>query len=1082
MNRYFLFGITSLMAFSLNASAQEEATDEGAVKIVTRTVAQSKYPTRTVKGQVLDAATGSPIAGALVSAAEMQGYSALTGEDGTYTLAVPEFASAIYVTSPDHNPVTMGLKSSENQNAVKLYSDTFQAEYNGTTNIRGNQKAADFAYTNAINIKEEVQSQLGAYALTVNHNGTPGVGSTMFVQGLNSLNVNAQPLVVLDGVIIDQQYGRPLLHDGLYNDVLSNINPADIESVEVMRNGTALYGAKGANGVLIVNTRRNKSMATRITASASLGVTMLPKFLNVMNADQYRGYVSELLGSTGTKIKEFKFLKEDPNYYYYKQYHNDTDWKKDVYKEAFTQNYGLNIGGGDDIANYNLSLGYTSAQSTMKYNDLSRLNIRFNTDINMSDKFNVRFDASFSDQSRSIRNDGAPAGYEEGTSTAPSFLAYTKSPFLNPYTYGYGVFSKTYYDIEDEDYLNEALANVTNYNYKIANPLALNQYANGDNKNRFETSQLNLAIIPKFQFNKNLYLSEHFSYNLVNTSERYYIPVNGVPDYFVKSVNAYRENETRSLYSKQESMTSDTRLDWNNRYGAHSMHVFGGLRANIENYTLNSQLGYNTGSDKTPFISSGLMNAATEGTKDSWMNLSWYGQAEYNYKSRYYVQANLTLDASSRFGREADGVKMGGVPWGVFYGVQGSWVVSNESWFANVKPINYLRLTAGYDVSGNDEVDYYASRSFFRASKFLNTISGLSFAGIGDNGIQWETTRRFNVGLETNLFNNRLNLNFNYFNSTTSDLLADQALNILTGLDNTWTNGGELKNVGYDASFNLKVLALKDWKWQVGASIGHYKNEITDLPLNTERQRQRETELYGATILTKVGEAANVFYGYETNGVFSSTEEAAAAGLYFLDKNGTTKHYFGAGDVQFVDQNGDKAIDEKDRVIIGNPNPDFYGNIHSSLTWKRLTLDVRFNYSLGNDVYNYMRSQLEGGNRFMNQSTAMVNRWQMEGQETNMPRATFQDPMGNSRFSDRWMEDGSYLRLKSMTLSYDLPMTSEYLQGVQVWVQGNNLWTLTKYLGSDPEFSATSSVIGQGIDLGQLPQSASIVAGVKLNL
>ena len=1082
MNRYFLFGITSLMAFSLNASAQEEATDEGAVKIITRTVAQSKYPTRTVKGQVLDAATGNPIAGALVSAAEMQGYSALTGEDGTYTLAVPEFASAIYVTSPDHNPVTMGLKNSESQNLVKLYSDTFQAEYNGTTNVRGNQKAADFAYTNALNIKEEVQGQLGAYALTVNHNGTPGVGSTIFVQGLNSLNVNAQPLVVLDGVIIDQQYGRPLLHDGLFNDVLSNINPADIESVEVMRNGTALYGAKGANGVLIVNTRRNKSMATRITASASLGVTMLPKFLNVMNADQYRGYVSELLGSTGTKIKEFKFLNEDPTYYYYKQYHNDTDWKKDVYREAFTQNYGLNIGGGDDVANYNLSLGYTSAQSTLKFNDLSRLNIRFNTDINMSDKFNVRFDASFADQSRSIRNDGAPAGYEEGTSTAPSFLAYTKSPFLNPYTYGYGVFSKTYYDIEDEDYLDEALANVSNYNYKIANPLALNQYANGDNKNRFETSQLNLAIIPKFQFNKNLYLSEHFSYNLVNTSERYYIPINGVPNYYVNSVNAFRENETRSLYSKQESMTSDTRLDWNNRYGAHSWHLFGGLRANVENYTLNSQLGYNTGSDKTPFISSGLMNATTEGTKDSWMNLSWYGQAEYNYKSRYYVQANLTLDASSRFGRDADGLMMGGVPWGVFYGVQGSWVVSNESWFANVAPINYLRLTAGYDVSGNDEVDYYASRSFFRASKFLNTISGLSFAGIGDTGIQWETTRRYNVGLETNLFNNRLNLGFNYFNSTTSDLLADQALNILTGLENTWTNGGELKNVGYDASFNVKLLALKDWKWQVGASIGHYKNEITDLPLNTERQRQRETELYGATILTKVGEAANVFYGYETNGVFSTSEEAKAAGLYFLDQNGTTKHYFGAGDVQFVDQNGDQVIDEKDRVIIGNPNPDFYGNIHSSLTWKHFTLDVRFNYSLGNDVYNYMRSQLEGGNRFMNQSTAMVNRWQMEGQETNMPRATFQDPMGNSRFSDRWMEDGSYLRLKSMTLSYDLPLTSEYLQGVQVWVQGNNLWTLTKYLGSDPEFSATSSVIGQGIDLGQLPQSASIVAGVKLNL
>ncbi len=1083
MNRYILFGLTSLMAFSLNASAQEEATGEGTVSNAPRVAtSKSQYPTRQVKGQVLDAVTGNPIAGALVSAAEINGYSALTGEDGTYTLNVPEFASAIYVTTPDYNPVRIGLQKGDEQRTAKLYSAVFKAEYEGTTNVRGDKKAANFKYTNAYNIKDEIQGQLGAYALTMAHSGTPGVGSTMFVQGLNSLNVNAQPLVVVDGVIIDQQYGRPLLHDGLYNDILGNINPADIESVEVMRNGTALYGSKGANGVIIVKTRRNTSMATRITASASVGVTMLPKFIDVMNADQYRGYASELLGSTGTKIKEFKFLNEDPDYYYYKQYHNDTDWKDGLYREAFTQNYGLNIGGGDDIASYNLSLGYTSAQSTLEYNDLSRLNIRFNTDINLTDKLGVRFDASFADQSRSLRNDGAPAGYDEGTSTAPSFLAYVKSPFLNPYTYGRGVFSKVHYDILDEDYLDEALANVSNYNYKIANPMALNEYADGENKNRFETSQLNLAITPKYQFNQHLYLSEHFSYNLVNTNERFYIPVNGVPSYYVNSVNAFRENETRSLYSKQESMTSDTRLDWNNRYGAHSWHLFGGLRVNTENYTLNSQLGYNTGSDKTPFISSGLMNATTEGTKDTWLNMSWYGQAEYNYKSRYYLQANLALDASSRFGNDADGLKIAGVPWGVFYGVQGSWVISNESWFAGIKPINYLRLTAGYDVSGNDEVDYYAARSFFRASKYLNSISGLAFDGIGNTEIQWETTRRFNAGLETNLFNNRLNLSFNYFNSTTSDLLTNQTLNILTGLKTNWANGGELKNEGFDAAFNVKVLALKDWQWQVGASVGHYKNEITDLPVNLEGKREIMTELYGATVLTKIGESSNVFYGYETQGVFSTTEEAEAAGLYFLGENGTTKHFFGAGDMHFVDQNGDHEINEKDRVIIGNPNPDFYGNIHSSLTWKHLTLDVRFNYSLGNDVYNYMRSQLEGGNRFMNQTTAMVNRWQMEGQQTNMPRATFQDPMGNSRFSDRWIEDGSYLRLKSVTLSYDLPLTSEYLQGVQVWVQGNNLWTATKYLGSDPEFSTTSAIIGQGIDLGQMPQSASIVAGVKLNL
>jgi hypothetical protein len=243
-----------------------------------------------------------------------------------------------------------------------------------------------------------------------------------------------------------------------------------------------------------------------------------------------------------------------------------------------------------------------------------------------------------------------------------------------------------------------------------------------------------------------------------------------------------------------------------------------------------------------------------------------------------------------------------------------------------------------------------------------------------------------------------------------------------------------------------------------------------------------------------VGHAANQFYGYKSLGVFATTADAQAAsahaageatydakGLYFLDES-HNRVYFEAGDMHFADLNGDGMIDEQDRTVIGDPNPDIYGNIFTSLSWKGFKLDVRFNYSLGNDVYNYMRSQLEGGTRFMNQSTAMLRRWQVEGQQTDMPRIAFQDPKGNARFSDRWIEDGSYLRMKSVTLSYNLPVNSEYIQGFQFWIQGNNLLTFTKYLGTDPEMTMTSSVLGQGIDLGRIGQSRSIVAGVKINL
>jgi TonB-linked SusC/RagA family outer membrane protein len=1104
MKRYILFGLSLLMAFPLAVSAQDDDTEEGTeTQVRGFAIKQKKYETRDIAGRVVNAATHEPVSGAIIHAAEIEGYSTLSEDDGSFVLKVPVFATALYVVTPDFNPVRMGLTKDSLQRTIMLYPTTFDAEYSAQTNVRSDASANDFKYTNAINIKDEIQKQLGAQVHTTGMNGTPGVGSVMFIQGLNSLNANAQPLIVVDDVVFDMQYGRSVLHDGFYNDVLSNINPNDIEKVTVLRNGTALYGAKGANGVILIQTKRSKSMATRITASASAGVTFKPRMLSVMDAEQYRGYASELLKTTNTRLTSFKFLDERQTLengkmnYYYPLYHQNTDWKNLVYRSAISQNYGINIEGGDNVANYNLSIGYTSAKSTLKYNDMDRLSIRFNTDINLFKRLSVRFDASFSNQTRDLRDDGAPQGYDEGTPSAPSFLAYAKSPFLSPYSYGRGVFSDEKYDVYKESYLSEALANYKNYNWQLDNPVLINEDGEAPNKNRFETSQLNLSVTPKFKFNSHLSLSEHFSYNLVNTNEMYYIPRNGLlinpndqgnnthAGYYVSSLGGYRDNEVRSLAAKQNSVMSDTRLEWGNRYDAHVINVFGGVRINWENYTSNQQVGYNTGNDKTPFMRKDLANVSVEGINESWRSMAMYVQGEYNWMSRYYVQANLTLEGSSRFGKDAAGLRLFKAPWAVFPGIQASWVLTNESWLSGVNGLDHLRLNVGFDMSGNDDINFYAARSYFASNQFLHSVAGLSFEGIGNTKIQWETTRRLNASLEGNFINNRLNVAFHYFNSWTNNLLTLQSVNFLSGLEKGWSNGGKLTNQGFDVTVNAKVLNLKDWQWQVGASVGHYKNKITELP---EGNEYIDNQVYGATVRTQVGQAANLFYGYKALGVFATTEEAAQAGLsgekglFFMADNGVDKKYFGAGDIHFADLNGDGQITDADRTVIGDPNPDIFGNIFTSLAWKRFRLDVRFNYSLGNDVFNYMRAQLESGSRFMNQTTALNQRWQVEGQQTSMPRITFQDPMGNARFSDRWIEDGSYLRLKTVTLSYNLPLKSKYIQGLQFWVQGNNLFTVTKYLGSDPEFSMTSSVIGQGIDLGRLGQGRSVVAGVKINL
>lgn len=1060
MKRYIIFGFSLLLLSVSPLSAQEKS--------------------RVIKGFVKDYSTKLPISGAMVRVAEVEGYSTLSRSDGSYELEVPLFVSSLEISAPETNLVKIGLQKGEQQREVLLYPTTFSSEYKSGTNVTADVSATDFRFSNAVTIEDEIQNRLGASVRTITRSGTPGIGSVMFMNGLNSLNANAQPLIIVDGVIFDQQYNRSTLHDGFYNDILSNISPTDIESVSVLRNGTAIYGAKGANGVILINTRRNHSMATRITASISGGITLEPKFLDVMNASQYKSYASDLLQTTNTTINDFKFLNESPSYYYYQQYHNNTDWKDHVYRTAFTQNYSINVEGGDDVADYNLSLGYIKGQSTLECNAMNRINIRFNSDIRLTKKLGIRFDASFANQTRNLRNDGAPENYVDGTPTSPAFLAYAKSPMLSPYTFANGRISENYIDVVDESYLDEAMADYSNYNYKLANPLAVNEFGDAENKNHFENSMVNLAVTPKFKFNDHLTLSEHFSYNLVKTNEKFYIPLNGVPSYYVSSVNAYCENEVRSMAGKQNSVMSNTRFDYENRFGAHFLHLFAGSRINWERYTLSSQLGYNTSSDKMPVISSSLDHAQPSGTNDKWKSIAWYAQVNYNYLQRYYLQANLTAETSSRFGKDVDnGLKMFEVPWGIFPGVQVMWVMSNEPLFKGVRGVDYLSVTAGYDVSGNDDLDNNAARSYFVSHNFLEDVSGLSFENIGNTHLQWETTRRLNVGLEGNFFQNRLNLRLNYFSSVTDNLLMFQQLEYVTGLDRNWTNGGKMKNKGFDITAIGKVLSLKDFQWELGASVGHYKNEVEEL---VDGQTAFEHTIYGATIRTQIGQPANMFYGYQSLGVFSTSEEAAAAGLFILDDNGIDHKTFGAGDIHFADINGDHEINEADRVFIGDPNPSLYGNIFSTWAYKRFKLDVHFNYSIGNDVYNYQRSQLEGGSRFMNQTTNLIRRWQTEGQVTDVPKATFQDPMGNARFSDRWIEDGSFLKLKTVTLSYTLPMHSTLLQGFQFWIQANNLFTFSKYLGADPEFAMTSSVIGQGIDLGRLPLSRSFVTGVKINL
>lgn len=1084
------FCLSLFLALPTVALAQDEVAQDDEAAVVQRVRKSNKKtePTREIRGRVVAQQGHAPLAGVLVQSIAGEGYSALTEEDGTFRLNVPTYSSAVEVTIPGYNTVRVGLNESGQLRDIVLQSDAARALYGKDDNILGHAVASGFDYSNATNIATEIENQLGAEVRTTERGGLSALGAYMQVGGVGSYMLNAQPLVVIDGVITEMQYGREMIHSGFYNDVLSNFNVNDIASVEVMKNGTALYGAKGANGVILIKTKRNTSQATRIAASASIGLQTLPRSYDMMSGAQFKSYASGLLQSTGTRLQEFKFLNANPNYYWYNKYNNNTDWADEIYRTALTQNYGLSVSGGGDVANYMLSLGYNHSNETLDEANYNRLNVRFNTDIKITDWIDVRFDASFSNSTRKVYDTGAPDDYENSTITSLNFLALAKTPMLSPYSFvaadkGPGVINRAHLDIEDEDYLSQ-VSQLRNYNYALANPLAILEYGTAQNKNYYDNSHVNLSITPSWHPNKHLKFTSLFSYSLVNTNEKRYVPMNGVPSFYVQAFHQTMENMIGSLYSKQNSVLSDTKVEWSNRYGGHQIDLLGGFRFMNEGYTLTQQTGYNTGNDKTPLISS-TRQKQIDGSRENWATLTWYAQAKYNWSNRYYLQGDLSLDTNSQFGRDAKGgMKLGGVVWGIFPSIQAGWVATNEKWF-DVPGIDYLKVIAGFGVSGNDNLPFDASKSYFKSTIFLGQVPGLALENIGNTELKWETTRRANAGIEARFLNNRISAGFNYFHSWTDNLLTLRALNFLSGIEQNWSNGGKLENQGFDAHISAHIISGNDWNWSLGASIGHYKNKLKELP---DGLSYEDHNVLGATIRSQVGRSINGFYGLQTaktstgNIVYATSEEAAADGLYHLAADGVTKTYFAAGDVKYVDQDGNGRIDDNDRVFIGDANPDVYGNIWTSLSYKRLTLDLGFNYSLGNDVYNYMRQQLESGSRFMNQTTALLSRWSYEGQQTDIPRASFSDPMGNSAFSDRWIENGSYLRLKNVTLSYRLPINNTYIQGITVWARATNVFTITKYLGSDPEFSMGNSVLYQGIDRGFLAAGRTFNLGVKINL
>jgi len=1043
------FNLISLTSVAQEKPQLNSGTDKPGVKI---------------NGIVTEAATGKALPGISVSAGAFS--AALTDSTGHFKLSVPNKQVILNFSGQGYHARQVAIKSRETLK-VELYDESLQSlsdvattSYSSQPLLKTTQAVITIQTNGSWNKAPEtpdayLQGRVAGLN-AVRRSGTPGIGADLLLRGYNSLYATSQPLIVIDGMIYDINQNGNSLIGGHVTNHFANVDLKDIDNITVIKDGASMYGTRGANGVILITTGRAKDVATRFDFAAYGGFNNKVAEIPVMDAGTYRSYLSELLRTnpayTTPSIQAQPYMNDNtsnPDYY---RYHQSTDWQDKVMQNGYVQNYYLKVTGGDNIATYALSLGYLNNDGLTANTLLKRYETRFNANLNLSQKLKAQANLAFTRSEQQLRDQGL------SFDTNPLYLAQVKSPFLSPF------------EISDAGVASPNVADADIFS--ISNPYAAAAKIQELNRNYRFTGSISFV----YEFNKSWTLQTLLGVNFDKVRENTFIPQEGIVPLNLPSAVAL--NRTAADVQRLFGVYNDTRLSFN--YAVNPSHQFSaniGFRYNNNKTESDYGQGYNTASDK--FVTLGGSNALLRvvgGDLGQWNWLNTYANVDYKAYDKYFLSLNMAVDGSSRFGKDIPStLSINGNKFAVMPSAAAAWLISSEPFMAQNGFIETLKLRLSAGRVGNDDIGNYSARKYYVTQSLLSR-QGLVLGNIGNSALQWEDNTKLNAGLDVSILKDRLSFSFDIYQNNISKMLIYEPVYTSTGFSTALSNSGSMTNRGAEFAINARIINTKQIKWDAGFNISRYKTKMTALPSG-----DIVTDFAGATFLTTKGGSANAFYGYQTNGVYTSDAEATASGLLNKVSGGALVPFKG-GDVRFVDRNGDKVVDERDRTVIGNPNPDFTGAFNSRLTVKRFTLEALFAFSKGNNIYNGVRQRLESMSGFENQTPAVANRWQSDGQVTNMPRATWGDPAANARFSDRWIEDGSYLRLRSMSLSYDVPVKNTFLRSVTVYGIANNVFTLTKYLGYDPEFSASPSPFAKGVDTGLEPQFRSLLVGVRVGL
>jgi len=995
--------------------------------------------TRTITGTVTDVADGTTLPGVTILE-KGTANGTITNADGNYSLTVQDnskkliFSYIGMLTLEKEIPESQILDIEMESTALGLdevvvigYGAVKKSDITGSVASVEMEKLKEIP---ANSFDEKMQGRIAGVQIT-KLSGQPGGATSIRIRGGNSIMAGNEPLYVIDGVIVESQKNFSWIGSPAENG-LSSINPNDIESIEVLKDAsaTAIYGARGANGVVIITTKSGKRDQDQVTFNAYVGLQQKTTNVEVMNAAQF----ATLYDEAGYNADPEGYVPKYPNP---DSLGSGTDWQNEIYRDAPIQNYSLMFTGGNEKTTYAIGGDFFRQDGIIQGSDFQRISFRLNLDRQVSKKISIGTNLTLTHTDANTVSTDTPGGFFPGVVNT----ALTFSPIL------------PVYDEEGNYTLTDPNADAW-----LDNPVAVTRIVDAkSNVNRIlGNAWLEWKIIPELKFYTSLGIDYYRQIQDMYTPRTVYS-------------GSWNNGQARFVSSDLSTYIFENTLTWDRTFNEiHRINMVGGFT--FQETNARSYIDISTSFPNDILSYYGIENA--ENIPNIYASFgesaiaSFLGRINYTLSDKYLFTFTGRYDGSSRFGSNN---RYAFFPSGAF-----AWRIIEEGFMESQNVFSDLKLRISYGLSGNDRItDYAYIRTIANTSYYFNKILASGFApdNPGNNNLKWETTKQFNAGIDMAFFNSRLVVTSDYYHKTTEDLLFFADLPWTSGYDSYTKNVGSLENSGFEFALSSDNL-VGAFKWNSDFNISFNKNRIINLEgqelfVNNDTYKLK----IGNWAVIREGEQMGSFWGYESDGIWQ-LDEVEQAAIYDAEP----------GDFKYIDQNSDGVIDADDRKIIGNALPDFYWGFNNGFSFKNFRLDVFFQGVHGYQILNSNRFELESGNGLSNASVDMLNRWTPDNPSNIYPRAN-----RNAEYlymSDRYLEDGSYVRLKVITLSYDLPLKTVArikMKGIRVYLTAENLATFTKYTGFDPEVSHFGyDNTRLGYDYGGYPASRTFIFGVNL--